>query len=84
MARAASSVTRRAGGRFLRFTRSLDTTDAAIQWGSGSPSGKTVGAKFAIRVVRRIRGTIIIMIPAVLVSDLGDQREAFSFGLADR
>ena len=43
-----------------------------------------MGAKFAIRVVRRIRGTIIIMIPAVLVSDSGDQREAFSFGLADR
>lgn len=84
MARAASSVTRPAGGRSLRFTRSLDTTDAAIQWGSGSPSVKTAGAKFAIRVVRRIRVTTITMIRVGLVADSEDQREAFSFGLAGR
>ena len=84
MARAASSVTHPAGGRFLRFTGSLDTIDAAIQWGSGSLNARTVGAKFATHVVRRIRGTIITLIPAVLVSDLGDQREAFSFGLAGK
>jgi hypothetical protein len=84
MARVALSVTRPAGSPFLRFTRSLVMTDVATRSGNGSRNVRTADAKFAIPAVRRIRGTTITMIRAVLVSDSEDQREAFSFGLAGR
>lgn len=59
-------------------------TDVATRSGNGSRNVRTADAKFAIPAVRRIRGTTITMIRAVLVSDSEDQREAFSFGLAGR
>ncbi len=81
MARVALSVTRPAGSQFLRFIRSLDTTDVATRSGNGSRNVRTADAKFAIPAVRRIRGIINTMIPAVPALGVGDRVEGFSFGL---
>lgn len=82
MAPVALSVTRPAGSPFLRFIRSLVMTDVATRSGNGSRNVRTADAKFAIRAVRRIRGIINTMIPAVPALGLGDRAEVFSFGLA--